>query len=336
MSLEYVRLSHGSGAGNAELLHEVILPALGRDEKGRVLEDAAVEPAPDGRIAFSTDSFVIYPRTFPGGDLGKLAACGTINDLAMMAAKPLYLSVSLICEEGLAAEELRKHVASLRAVCDACGVRILCGDTKVVEKGKADGLFITTCGIGIVMPEYTLSAANAQPGDSVLVSGPIGRHGITVLSQRKALNFKVDLKSDCAPLWEPAERVLKAAPQARVLRDATRGGVAAVLNEIAETSAVCVRLRKRDIPVDTAVASACDFLGMEPVQIANEGTFVAIVPSSQEPAALEALRGYDPCAQAACIGTVEQKGRFSVVMETEIGGLRPVETPPGELLPRIC
>jgi hydrogenase expression/formation protein HypE len=289
-----------------------------------------------GKLAFTTDSFVVYPRSFPGGDIGKLAACGTINDLAMMGARPTALAVSVIIEEGLLFEELRGYLESLAAVCAAAGMAIVCGDTKVVDKGKADGVFFTTSGVGTVPPGRVISAANAAAGDAVLVSGPIGCHGVAILAQRKGLGFGSDAVSDCAALDGIAEALLAAVPETRVLRDATRGGCAAVLNEIASSSGVTIEVDEQKVPVLPVVASACSFLGFEPLAIANEGTFVAVVPGARSGAALEALQAHELGQGAALIGTVQEKGRFPVLLRTGIGGLRPVEIPPGQLLPRIC
>lgn len=335
MTIDCVKLSHGSGAGLAELLHDIVLPSL-TTQSGEPLEDAAVLPSSVERLVFTTDSFVVDPIEFPGGDIGKLAACGTINDLAMMGARPRYLSVALILEEGLESGLLRKVLQSLRAVCESTGVAISCGDTKVVERGKADRVFITTSGIGTVSADVNLSAANAREGDAVLVSGPIGCHGIAIMAQRANLGFASSVVSDCAPLDRLAAALLEAVPHTRVMRDATRGGCAAVLNELADASGVTMRVRKTDLPVSDTVASACAYLGMEPLQIANEGTFIAVVPGEQAGAAIEALRSVPGGQGAAVIGTVEGKGRFPVLLETEIGGTRPVEVPPGKLLPRIC
>ena len=335
MSITKILLSHGSGSGLHALLHEIIYPILTAGQTCPY-EDAAVFSVDRGRLAFTTDSFVVNPLVFPGGDIGKLAACGTINDLAMMGARPRHLSVALILEEGLDAEVLRRVLGSLRRICEEQDVNIACGDTKVVERGKADGMFITTSGIGVVADERNLSAANCRPGDVVLVSGPIGLHGIAILAARKNLSFASSAVSDCAPLWEQADALLQAAPGTRVLRDATRGGIAAVLNEIADASEVTMRLNADDIPVPEVVTGACSLLGMDPLHIANEGRFVAVLPRNQASRAIDALKSCTAKMNPAIIGQVEEKGRFPVILSTPIGGTRPVELPPGELLPRIC
>jgi len=335
MTIERVELSHGSGDGNQRLLSEVVLPNLVPDRCGP-LEDSAVVPSPGACLAFTTDSFVVQPLEFPGGDIGKLAACGTLNDLAVMGARPVLMSVALILEEGLDAGLLARVLRSLSAVCKASGVAIVCGDTKVVQHGKADGMFVTTAGIGVVPEGRSLSAANARPGDAVLVSGPIGCHGIAIMAQRANLGFASSVASDCAPIQGLTGALLEAVPGTKVMRDATRGGCAAVLNEIALDSGVTIRLRLADIPVGEGVTGACNYLGLDPLQVANEGTFVAVVPGSDAARALVALKAASGGSGAAIIGAVEAKGRFPVVAVTEIGGTRPVEMPLGRLLPRIC
>lgn len=327
--------SHGSGRGLTELLDTVVLPALFPGGTA-VLEDAAVLDLDKGKIAFTTDSFVIDPLEFPGGDIGKLAACGTINDLAMMGALPKHLSVSLICEEGLDAALLARILGSLRSTCVQSGVSIVCGDTKVVEHGKADRLFINTAGIGTVPPGRELSAAGAKAGDKIIVSGPIGRHGIAVLAARKGLGFASSVVSDCAPLNELVESLLHAAPETRALRDATRGGCAAVLTEIARDSNISIELDEQTIPVSEAVRGACSYLGIDPLQVANEGTFVAVLPAGRAEAAIAALNRHELGRGASIIGSALPKSRFPLLLKTVIGGTRPVDVPSGELLPRIC
>jgi len=336
VNLETIQLKHGSGTGLSQLLSEIVLPSLALDTSASPLEDAAVIQQQNGLLAFTTDSFVVYPRRFPGGNIGKLAACGTINDLAMMGATPLYISVSLILEEGLAVDELREYLQSLQKICFEAGVTIVCGDTKVVNRGKADGVFINTSGIGSVKKGMQLSAGNAQAGDVVIVSGAIAKHGIAIMSQREGLNFASEIESDCAPLHCAASALLDAVPETRIMRDATRGGCSAVLNEIADDSQVTITIDEESLPVDPAVRSACDFLGLEPLHIANEGTFVAIVPQEQAQAALNALHDVSVSKDAVSIGSVGPRRRFGLTVKTSIGGTRPVEVPPGELLPRIC
>jgi hydrogenase expression/formation protein HypE len=328
-------MSHGSGKGLQEFLSSVVLPALIPGGTG-TLEDAFVFDIPGRRLAFTTDSFVVSPLEFPGGDIGKLAACGTINDLAMVGARAILLSVSLILEEGLDIAVLSKMLGSLSSVCASMNLRIACGDTKVVDRGKADGMFINTSGIGIVTVGISLSAGYAKPGDVVIVSGGIGLHGITVLAQRQNLHFASSAVSDCAPLWPLARAMLDAVPLTRVLRDATRGGLAAILNEIAGASKVSICIHENAIPVPDVVRGACAFLGMDPLHIANEGRFAAIVPADSADKAVAALRTLPDGKDACIIGYVVEKDRFPVLLKTAIGGTRPVEMPPGELLPRIC
>jgi hydrogenase expression/formation protein HypE len=346
-----IKLAHGSGQGLDELLHEVILPALYPSPQTPPLEDAFVitsdqlfNNSPHGfskpvKLAFTTDSFVVQPLEFPGGNIGTLAACGTINDLAMMGASPRLLSVSLIIEEGLETELLRRLLHSLQAICAKTSMTICCGDTKVVDKGKADGLFITTSGLGLIPSGREISVTKARPGDWVIVSGPLGLHGIAILAARKSLNFASEAVSDCAPLNGLVEALLDVVPDTRVLRDCTRGGCAAVLNEIASASGVSIVLEQDRLPVPDVVKGACSFLGMDPLHIACEGRFAAIIPGSIpgiEQKAIQVLNNHPLGKGAAIIGRVTEKEKFPVIMETPVGGTRLVDVPPGELLPRIC
>jgi hydrogenase expression/formation protein HypE len=333
--IETILLSHGSGRGLDELLHTIILPELGTDPIAP-LEDAAVFTLPQGRCAFTTDSFVIRPLEFPGGDIGKLSICGTINDLAMVGAVPHSISVAMIIEEGLDVALLRRIMHSIRRESEAAGVSIRCGDTKVVDRGKADGIFIATSGIGLVPPGRDLSVAHARPGDAVVLSGPIGLHGIAVLAAREGLNFVSSAVSDCASLHRCADALLAASPHARTMRDATRGGCAAVLNEIALASSVTIVVRQNAIPVPPEVAGACSYLGLDPLHVANEGRFVAVVPAEEAEAAVAACRTVAHGGGACIIGTVEPRSRVAVLLETAIGTRRVVDIPSGELLPRIC
>jgi hydrogenase expression/formation protein HypE len=313
-----ILLSHGSGRGLEDLLHEIVLPEIGMAADAP-LEDAAVFPLPKGRVAFTTDSFVVQPLEFPGGDIGKLAVCGTVNDLAVMGAVPLALSVALILEEGLDAALLRRVLRSVAAESRSTGITVCCGDTKVVDKGKADGLFITTSGVGVVPEGRTLSVAGATPGDRVLVSGSLGLHGIAILAARKNLSFASQAVSDCACLHTLVEALLTAAPHTHCLRDATRGGCAAVLNEIAAASGTSISLRQEAVPVPPEVESACGLLGLDPLHVANEGRLIAVVPDREAGAALAALRSHGLGEGAEVIGRT-----------------RIVDVPSGELLPRIC
>jgi hydrogenase expression/formation protein HypE len=333
--IERITMAHGSGSGLHALLEAVVLPHLSTGHSS-VLEDAALVDVGSGSMALTTDSFVVQPLEFTGGDIGKLAACGTINDLAVMGAVPRYMSVSLILEEGLDTALLCRVLRSLRDVCVTCGVDICCGDTKVINHAKGDGLYINTTGIGAVKKGVALSAGHARPGDAVIISGDIGRHGVAVLSCRQNLGFDSSAVSDCAPLNELCSALLEVVPETRAIRDATRGGCAAILNEIAEASSVSMILEGPVLPVSDTVRHACAFLGMDPLQVANEGTFVAVVPAESAQQAVVALRKFEQGKNAAAIGMVREPGRFPVLMTTEIGGTRPVTVPPGELLPRIC
>lgn len=335
MKIESISMAHGSGQGLSTLLETVVLPNLLPAPSG-VLEDAATIPVKEGRIAFTTDSFVVQPLEFAGGNIGKLAACGTINDLSVMGATPSHMSVSLILEEGLSTELLVRLLNTLRDQCIKSGVSICCGDTKVINRSSGDGIYINTSGVGVIREGAELSAAKAQAGDVVIVSGDIARHGVAILAERQNLGFETPVLSDCAGLDQLCAALLDAAPGTRVIRDATRGGCAAVLNEIADASDVSITLDQSSIPLDAAVHMACEFLGMEPLEVANEGTFVAVVPADQAEAALAALHPLEGGQRAAVIGTVGERSRFPVVLTTDIGGTRPIDTPPGELLPRIC
>jgi hydrogenase expression/formation protein HypE len=330
-----IKLSHGNGNGQNELLNKIIFPCLMPDNKGPY-EDAGVIKNINGKIAFSTDSFVVNPLFFPGGDIGKLAVCGTVNDLSMMGGIPSSISVSLILEEGLEIQKLEKILISMRKTCSEAGVTIECGDTKVVNSGKADGIYITTSGVGLIPDNIELSAANAKPGNIVIVSGPIGLHGIAVMAARKSFNFASDAVSDCAPLNVIVKNLLDAVPETKTLRDCTRGGTAAVLNEIALSSGVSINLQEDSIPVPEVVKGACSFLGLDPLHIPCEGRFVAIVPEIKSKEALNAVRNHPFGKGAEIIGNILKKERFPVTVETEIGGRRILGFPPGELLPRIC
>ncbi len=330
-----IKLSHGNGSGQNELLNEVIFPCLFPDTS-KPFEDAAVLKEVKGRLGFTTDSFVINPLIFPGGDIGKLSVCGTINDLSMMGAKPIALSVSLIIEEGLDIKLLKEILISLRETCIRAGVKIECGDTKVVDYGKADSLYITTSGIGVIPDNIFLSSANAEPGDVVIVSGPIGLHGIAIMAARKSLNFASKAVSDCALLNDISEKLLTSVPETKALRDCTRGGTAAVLNEIAITSSVSISLEQSKIPVPEVVEGACSFLGLDPLHIPCEGRFIAIVPENKSVAALNAIQSHPLGNGGEIIGYVINKERFPVIIETIVGGKRMLDLPSGELLPRIC
>lgn len=334
-----VTLSHGSGGkASRQLLEGLLVPLLG-DDPILGQDDSAIlrlERLDGGRLAFTTDSYVVNPLFFPGGDIGSLAVHGTLNDLATAGARPIALSLALILEEGLEIEILRRVVASVQSAADAAGVAVVTGDTKVVPRGKADGLFITTSGVGVVPRSVQLSAARAQPGDVVLLSGPIGDHGIAVMLAREALEIEADIKSDSAALHGMAAAVLAAAPGVRCLKDPTRGGVATSLNEIAQASGVAIAIDEARVPVRTEVRGACEILGLDPLHIANEGKLVAIVPPEQAQAALEAIRADERGDEAVIIGEVLAEPDGMVVLRTEAGGSRVVDMLVGDPLPRIC
>ncbi|WP_367325322.1 hydrogenase expression/formation protein HypE [Streptomyces sp. HUAS ZL42] len=332
---EVVLLGHGAGGRlTAELLEQLVLPALA-GEPGP-LEDAALLPG-QPQLVMSTDGFVVSPLFFPGGDIGSLAVHGTVNDLAMRGAWPLALSVSLIVEEGLPMAELRAVMASLGKAAQDAGVPVITGDTKVVGRGAADRLFVTTTGIGQRHPQLSPSAAAARPGDAVLLSGPIGLHGTTVLSTREGLGFEGDIASDTRPLHRLVRALAPLGASVHVLRDPTRGGLAAALNEIARDSSVSVEMEESAVPVPEAVSSACDLLGLDPLVVANEGCLVAFVDSAAAGDALAALRSLPEGAHAVRIGEVLPHGpRGRVTLRTLVGARRIVDMPLGEQLPRIC
>ena len=333
---ERVVLGHGSGGRlSHELLMRVILPALGRDSN-EALEDQATLPAIAGRIAITTDAFVIQPLFFPGGDIGSLAVHGTINDLAVGGATPLHLTASLILEEGLPLTVLSRVVSSMRRACEAADVSLVAGDTKVVERGKADGLYITTTGIGRVPDELSLSVSHARPGDRVIVSGTLGDHGIAVLAQREGIELQTDLLSDSAPLAGLAACILQASSELRCMRDPTRGGVSSALNEIAMASRVGITLDEARIPVREAVVGACELLGFDPLYVANEGKLIAIVPPSDAERVLGAMRAHPLGRDAVILGEVVADHPGTVVLRSRLGGKRIVAMLSGDQLPRIC
>lgn len=329
-------LGHGGGGKqSADLLRKVFLPALGNDVLSR-LEDQATLPWPGGRLAFTTDAFVVRPIFFPGGDIGRLAVTGTVNDLAVGGARPLFLSAAFILEEGCLLSDLERVVASMKEACREAGVTLVAGDTKVVDKGKGDQIFITTAGIGVVPDSVTLSIAAARPGDAVLVSGTIGDHGVAILSQREGIAFDTVVKSDAAPLADLAQALLRACPQTRLMRDPTRGGLASTLHEIAQASGVGIQVEETRIPVRSEVRAACDLLGLDPLHVANEGKLVAVVPSCDAQRALDALKGHPLGRRAARIGEVVAPSGTRVLLRSGVGGWRGLPLPTGTLLPRIC
>lgn len=322
----------------ADLIEHLFAPHFPGDILGERGDSAVIGlPGSDGRrLAFTTDSFVINPLFFPGGSIGELAVNGTVNDLAMSGAQPLYLSAGFILEEGLTMEDLAVIVGAMGKACQEAGVVLAAGDTKVVEKGHGDGLFINTAGLGLIEPGVQVGPSQARPGDVILVNGPIADHGIAVMSVRHGLEFESEIVSDTAPLHGIVAALLAAAPDAHCLRDATRGGLAAALNELAQASQVGIDIDERTIPVRPAVQAACEMLGLDPLYVANEGKFVAFVPHDQAEAALAALQAHPLGEQAAVIGEVVASHPRLVAARTGIGGSRIVDLPAGELLPRIC
>lgn len=332
-----VTLGHGGGGRLMQrLIDDLLLPELG-NEHLRELGDSAVLPWTAGRLAMTTDSYVVSPPFFPGGDIGMLAVHGTANDLAMVGARPAFLSLGLILEEGFLLEDLRRVLRSVREAAEPLGLAVVTGDTKVVERGKADRIFINTTGLGVPRGDAVLSPRRVRPGDRVLVSGPIAEHGMAVMSVREGLGFDGDLRSDTAALWPLVDRLLDACgADVHVLRDATRGGVASVLNEIARAAGAGIVLDETAIPVRPAVRAACDVLGLDPLYVANEGRFVGFVAAGREQAALCALRGHPLGEGAQVIGEVTEGLRGIVRMRGALGGSRVVDLLSGEQLPRIC
>ncbi|WP_233170523.1 hydrogenase expression/formation protein HypE, partial [Aquitalea sp. ASV15] len=331
-----VNLTHGSGGrAMAQLVSELFAAEFANDWLAQG-NDQAILPPPGARIAMATDSHVISPLFFPGGDIGSLAVHGTVNDLAMGGATPLYLSAGFILEEGLPLADLARIVRSMAAAARDAGVAIVTGDTKVVERGKGDGVFITTTGVGVVADGVKLSGDQARPGDVILLSGTLGDHGMAVMSQREGLGFASPILSDSAALHTLAASLMAACPGLRLMRDPTRGGLATTLNEIAQQSGVGMRLQENAIPVQASVRAACEFLGLDPLYIANEGKLVAICPPEQAAAALAALQAHPLGQRAAIIGEVVNDAHQFVRVATDFGGERLLDWLSGEMLPRIC
>ncbi len=333
---DLIEMAHGAGGRTmAGLIETVFRPAF--DNRWiDAAEDHAAFQVPNGRLAFTTDTYVVSPLFFPGGDIGSLAVHGTINDLATAGARPLYLSAGFVLEEGFPIEDLERIVRSMAGAAKQAGVAIVTGDTKVVERGKGDGLFVNTTGLGLVPDGVALSVAKVRPGDVVVLSGPLGDHGVAILSKRSGLSFETEIQSDSAALHDLVGRMIDAAPGLRALRDPTRGGLAAVLNEIAQTAGVGMRIREADIPVSDAVKGACELLGLDPLNVANEGKMVAFCdPADAEPL-LAAMRADPLGREAEAIGVVTDDADHFVELETGFGGRRVVDWLAGEQLPRIC
>ena len=333
-----VTLAHGGG-GKAmrDLIEEVFVGAFeppGMEDQARLMDAALQEPG--ARLAFTTDSFVVTPVEFPGGNIGKIAVCGTVNDLAVGGARPLWLSASFIIEEGTEIALLRRIVASMVREAGRAGVRIVTGDTKVVGRGSADRVFVTTSGVGVIPPGRDIRADAIRPGDVAIVNGVLGDHGAAILAARGDLALSTDIESDCQPLNELIEAVAAAAPGLRAARDATRGGLASALNEMAESACVSIEIDETALPLRPEVKGMCEILGLDPLYLANEGTLVLFVPSDEADAALAAMRATEAGRGAAIIGAARERGALPVTMRTSFGGSRIVDMLVGEQLPRIC
>ncbi|VVC75534.1 Hydrogenase expression/formation protein HypE [Aquicella siphonis] len=332
----HVELSHGSGGrAMAQLIDQLFFDAFDNEWLAQ-RNDQALFSVSAGRMVMTTDAHVVSPLFFPGGDIGCLAVYGTINDIAMSGAKPLYLSAGFILEEGFPLADLQKIVASMARAAQAANVAIIAGDTKVVERGKGDGVFITTTGIGVVPDHVNISGNNARPGDSILVNGYIGDHGVAIMAHRNHLQFQTDIQSDTAALHELVADMVKAVPGIHCLRDPTRGGLATTLNELAVQSKTGFVIDESCVPVRREVAGACELLGLDPLYVANEGKLVAVCPSGQADTLLAVMRSHPLGTFAAVIGTVIEDSRHFVQLKTRLGGMRIVDWLAGEQLPRIC
>jgi hydrogenase expression/formation protein HypE len=331
-----VLMAHGGGGKlMQQLLEQVFHSAFGNPILDQRHDSAQFQPPP-GKLAMTTDSYVVRPLFFPGGDIGCMAIHGTVNDLAMSGARPLYVSCGFIIEEGLPMETLWRVVNSMSAAARRCGVQIITGDTKVVDKGKGDGLFVNTTGIGVLEHALNIAPASVRPGDSVIISGDLGRHGMAIMAVREGLQFESAIESDSAPVHEPVLALIRSGIEVRCLRDLTRGGLASALNEIAEAAGVKIAVEQNEIPIREDVHAACEMLGLDPLHVANEGRFVAFVPASDAQRALEILQSHEVSGDAAVIGRVEEEGRPLVTLKSTIGVSRILDMPTGEQLPRIC
>jgi len=334
---EFINSAHGAGGKASAALIDAVFVEAFRNETLEGLSDGAVLDVGGGeRIAFSTDSFVVKPRRFPGGSIGDLAINGTVNDLAMMGATPRWISAAFVIEDGFSIAELREIVADMALAATRASVQVVTGDTKVVNKGAGDGVYITTSGVGTVAPGLHLDARSVRPGDKVLVSGNIGDHGVAVLIARGELALEADLSTDSAPLNDLVAKLLAAAPNTRFLRDPTRGGVATVCNELARAAEVAVVLQESALPVRGMVNGACEILGIDPLYVANEGKLVAVVPADETDDALAAMRAHPVGADAAVIGEIRDDPPGIVILNTSFGGNRVVDMLVGDPLPRIC
>ncbi len=336
LNYDTIQLAHGAGGKlSAELIEAVFLPCFANDTLSQ-MEDQAIFTVPKGRLAFSTDTFVVSPLFFPGGNIGDLAVNGTVNDVAMSGAVPKFLSIGFVLEEGLPIEELQRVVDSARKAADQAGVQIVTGDTKVVEKGSCDKLFINTSGIGI-LPEYLhLGVRQIRPDDRIIISGTVADHGMAILTKRKGLSFQSGIQSDTAALNDLIRAMLESGGTIHALRDPTRGGVATTLNEFASRSRLGIRVYEETIPINEPVRGACEILGIDPLYVANEGKLIAAVAAEKADLVLQAMRNHPLGAQAAVIGKVTEDHPQKVVMESQYGTERIIDMPVGEQLPRIC
>lgn len=333
---DFILLGHGSGGRlSAKLMEDVFLPAF-RNPALERMDDQAVFDVPVGRVAISTDTYVVKPMFFPGGNLGELAVYGTVNDLAVGGATPKYLSAGFVLEEGLPLDTLRRLVGAMAAAARRCGVEIVTGDTKVVEKGCGDGVFINTTGVGFLPGGASFSAANVMPGDRIVLNGSLGEHGITILAQREGLELGGDLRSDAAPLHELCATLMKAAPGLHAMRDLTRGGLSSALNEIARSARVGIEIEERAIPVCEAVRGACELFGLDPLYVANEGKMIAFVPEDEVEAAVAAMQANELGRYARVIGVVTNRHPRMVTLRTTLGTERIVDMLAQDQLPRIC
>ena len=336
MKNDRILLEHGSGGLLMNnLIHGTFMPVLQNDYLDK-MGDSAVLRVGDKRICFTTDSYVVDPIFFPGGDIGTLAVNGTVNDISMCGGKPEFLSMGLILEEGFPMGDLRKIIESIGKAAETAGVKVVTGDTKVVAKGSADKIFINTSGIGIVEYEKEISARSIEPGDVVIVSGTIGDHGSAILSTRQDLGFRSNILSDCAPLNGLVEGILKASPNIRFMRDATRGGLGAILVEVTQQSGLSMEIDEKNIPVRSDVCGLCEILGLDPIFIANEGKMVVICPEKDAQEVLSSMKDHPYGRDAAMIGSISEGLRPRVILSTIIGGKRELDLPEGELIPRIC
>jgi hydrogenase expression/formation protein HypE len=336
MTGDRVLLAHGGGGLlTTRLIEEVVLPVMD-DPVLLQLDDAAVVDVDACRLAFTTDGYVVSPLFFPGGDIGKLAVCGTVNDLAVKGAEPLWMSLGMVLEEGLPMSELRTVIGSVGTWARVAGIRVVAGDTKVVEKGKCDGVYLTTAGVGRVVLADPLGPELIRPGDAVIVNGFLGDHGMAIMAGRSGLSFGSGLESDCAPLWDLVRTILDRGCRVHAMRDLTRGGLAGALCDLARASGTTIFIEEADLPVRPMVKGACDLLGLDPLGVANEGKLVLFCPREEAQEILAAMRGHEHGLSAAIVGEVGSEAPGMAVLRTHFGGERVIDMPVGEDLPRIC